>query len=69
MSECKAELLEVVNALRSTGRLAGGLHSGEQQSDQYRDDRDHDEEFNQRECGLAIVDESAVPFPRIQHHE
>jgi hypothetical protein len=43
------ELLQVVLALRPARGLAGLLHGGKQQRDQDRDDRDHDEQFDQRE--------------------
>ena len=45
----QAQLLEVVDALRTAGRLAGGLDGGQQQGDQDRDDRDHDQKLDQRE--------------------
>ena len=43
------QLLEVVGALGAAGRLARGLHGREQQCDQYRNDRDDDQELDQRE--------------------
>jgi hypothetical protein len=45
----KADLLEVVDALRTPGRLACGLNGGEQKSDQDRDDGDDDQELDQGE--------------------
>ena len=46
----QADLLEVVDALRPPGRLAGRLHGGQQQGDQDRDDRDHHQELDEREA-------------------
>jgi hypothetical protein len=45
--ERQADLLQVVDALRPAGGLAGRLHGGEQQADQDRDDRDDDEQLDQ----------------------
>lgn len=45
----QADLLEVVDALRTPGGFAGGLHRGQQQGDQDRDDRNHDEQFDEGE--------------------
>ncbi len=45
----QGDLLEVVHALDPPRRLAGALDGGEQQRDQDRDDRDHHEQFDQRE--------------------
>ena len=45
----EAELLEVVDALRAPGGLAGGLDGRQQQGDQDRDDRDHDQQLDQGE--------------------
>ena len=42
-------LLEVVGALHAGGGFADLLHGGEQQPDQDRDDRDHDQQLDQRE--------------------
>ena len=50
----QAELLEVVHALRAAGRLACRLHGGQEQRDQDRDDRDHDQQFDQCETGLSL---------------
>jgi hypothetical protein len=41
------KLLEIVGALDSPGCLARGLHRGQKQGDQDRDNRDHDEKLNQ----------------------
>ena len=40
----EAHLLQVVDALAPPGRLAGRLDGGQQQGDQDRDDRDHDQQ-------------------------
>jgi len=45
----KRRLLEIVHALDSTRRLARRLHCREQHSDECADDRDHDQQFDQRE--------------------
>ena len=42
----QADLLQVVAALRPSGRLAGRLHGREQQRDQDADDRNDDQEFH-----------------------
>jgi hypothetical protein len=39
----QADLLQVVGALGPPSGLAGGLDGGQEQADQDRDDRDHDE--------------------------
>jgi hypothetical protein len=44
------ELLEVVGALGACRGPANLLHGGQQQPDQDRDDRDHDQQFDQREA-------------------
>jgi hypothetical protein len=49
----KSPLLEVVGAFHAIGGLADLLHRGQQQADQDRDDRNHDQEFNERECGAT----------------
>ena len=48
-------LLEVVFALDAPGCLTRRLHCGEQQPDEDRDDRDHDQEFDQRETAMNIT--------------
>ena len=45
----EADLLEVVDALRPAGGLAGRLHGGQQQGDEDRNDGDHDQELDQGE--------------------
>ena len=42
-------LLEIVFTLASPSRFASLLHGGQQQRNQNRDDRDHDQQFDQRE--------------------
>jgi hypothetical protein len=44
------KLLEIVDALRAAGRLAGGLHRRQQQRDQDADDGDHNQQFHQRKA-------------------
>ena len=50
-----AELLEVILALRARGGLAHPLHRGHQQPDQYRDDRDDDEQLHQGESTAVVM--------------
>jgi len=45
----QAELLDVVDALRPAGGLAGRLHRREEQGDQDGDDGDHHQKLDQRE--------------------
>ena len=49
----EADLLQIIDALRPTGGLAGGLDGGQQQGDQDRDDRDHDQQLDQGEAGAV----------------
>jgi hypothetical protein len=42
-------LPHLIGALRATGGFAGRLHRWQQETDERGDDRDHDEEFNERE--------------------
>ena len=44
-----AELPQVVRAAAAPRRLAGALHGREQETDEHRDDGDHDEQFDERE--------------------
>ena len=44
-----AELLELVFARHAPGGLAGGLNCREEEADEGADDRDHDEQFDERE--------------------
>ena len=48
------DLLDVVGALRPPPRLAGGLDRRQQQRDQQADDRDHDQQFDQREATTLL---------------
>src|SRR5262245_51631809 len=47
--QSKADLLEVVLTLAPTSGFTGLLHSRQQESNQDRDDRDHNKQFDQRE--------------------
>ena len=47
--ESVADLLQVVDALSSTGRLSGGLDRRQEQRDENADDRDDYEELDERE--------------------
>jgi hypothetical protein len=49
----QADLLQVVDALGSPGRLARRLDRGQQQGDQDGDDRDHHQEFDQGKCSSS----------------
>jgi hypothetical protein len=42
-------LPHLIGALRATGGFAGRLNRRQQEPDERGDDRDHDEEFNERE--------------------
>ena len=48
----QADLLEMVLALDAAGSLAL-LHGGQQQANQYGDDRNHHQEFNERKSASA----------------
>jgi hypothetical protein len=54
--ERQTDLLEVVAALHSPGRLARRLHGRQQHRDQDADDRDDHEELNQRKAAIGISD-------------
>jgi hypothetical protein len=45
-----ADLVEVVAALRRARRLTGALHGRQEQADERADDRDHGEQFDEREA-------------------
>ena len=49
----QAELLEIVAAPGPAGRFANFLHRGQQQADQDGNDRDHHQQFDQREAAFA----------------
>ncbi len=44
-----ADLLEIVHALGPASSFASSLHCGQEQSDEDRDNRDHDQQLNERE--------------------
>ena len=46
--QADADLLEVVDALRAPGSLAGGLDCRQQQRHKDPDDRDHDQQLDER---------------------
>jgi hypothetical protein len=49
----KSNLLQIIAALHPIGRFANLLDGGEKETNQDRDDGDHDEEFNQGEPASA----------------
>jgi hypothetical protein len=49
------DLVEVILTLCRSGRLAGGVHGGQQQPHQHADHRDDDQKFYEREAGMAGV--------------
>jgi hypothetical protein len=51
--ERDAKLLEIVRALHAAGRLARGLHGGQEQGNQDTDDGDYHQQFNERETGSS----------------
>ena len=60
------DLLDVVAALDAPGRFAGSLHGRQQQRHQGRDDRDHDQHFDEREpvsarLGVVVSCHGASP--------
>jgi hypothetical protein len=46
----QTELLEIVEAGRTAGRLTGRLHGRQQETHERPNDRDHNEQFDQREA-------------------
>ena len=50
----QGQLLQVVGALGTAGRLAGRLDGGQEQRDQDGDDRDDDEQLDQGETGSSV---------------
>ena len=48
--QSQADLLEVVRALRLAGRLPRALNGGQEKADERGDDRDHHEQFDEREA-------------------
>jgi len=53
--ECEPDLLEIIDALRAASGFTGGLHGWQEKSDENRDDRDDDEEFNECEPGTTVL--------------
>ena len=51
----QANLLEIVLALHSRGRFADLLNGGQQEADQDRDDRDHHQQFDERERKTTVL--------------
>src|SRR5262245_40600982 len=50
----QAELLQVVVALSTAGRLAHLLHRRDQEADQNGDDRDDDEQLDERKASPSV---------------
>jgi hypothetical protein len=50
-------LPEVIHAGNPSSRLPGGLHGGQEEADQRRDDRDHDQQLDE---GKATMVRSVV---------
>ena len=48
---CQANLLKLIDAVRSTSRLASRLDRRQQHHDQDRDDGDHNEQFHEGKTG------------------
>ena len=61
--ERDANLLQIVHALRSSGRLAGGLDRRKKQGDQDADDRNHDQQLDQRK-GQPAFHNMYLPLER-----
>ena len=60
------DLLQVVDALGTTGRLAGRLNRRQQQGDEHRNDRDHHEQFDQ---GKTATTQCHDVRPRREYEE
>lgn len=59
----KTDLFQVVDALHAPCHLARRLDSRQEQGDQDRDNRDHDQEFNQgKTTTRAVSRHCMVPF-------
>jgi hypothetical protein len=55
----KASLLHLIGATGTIGSLTGRLHGGQEQTDQRGDDRDHHQQFDEREASsLRVVDDA-----------
>jgi hypothetical protein len=50
----QGNLLQVVPARHAAGRLARGLHCGQEERDEDANDRDDDEQLDEREGGAAL---------------
>ena len=59
----EADLLQVVDALGSASRLASRLHRGQEQGDQDRDDGDHDQQLDERECWTLSAQSQGCLLP------
>ncbi len=46
----QADLLQVVDALRTAGRFAGGLYGRQQKRDEHADDGNHHQELDERKA-------------------
>jgi len=64
----QADLLQVIDALRPPGRFARGLHGGEQQRDQDRDDGDDHQELDQGEAATCLRCHTSLRR-KIRHEE
>jgi len=62
---CDANLLEIVHALRAIGRFARFLHGGHQERNENGNDRDHDQQFDERERETirVAVSHGTIPSP------
>jgi hypothetical protein len=56
---CDSNLAEIALALRAPRGLAGRLDCGQQKCNQDSDDRDHDQEFNERESVSNLLSTNA----------
>jgi len=56
-----ADLLEIVATLRAARGFAGGLHGRQQERDQNRDDRNHNQQFDQSETSTHSRHEMKLP--------
>ena len=52
----KAELFQIIHALGPRRRLTHFLDRGDKQADQYRDDRNDDQQFEKRETGSRLIE-------------
>ena len=71
----QGELLEIVRALRATGRLARSLHRGKQECGQHSNDPDDDEQLDQRKGPttpkrrrVRTLPRAYPSEPRLRHH-